>query len=151
MRRLSLLGGLVLAVAAAGSAFAAAPGMHTVSAAAAIAPTLKATFSASPIVGSARLVTPVTGASGVIYLHATGIKNGAKLTATLLERSKTKTTVIGQLAFVAKLTSKGVESRSWFLTAAERTTVKAGLKAGDQLFIRLVDGKLTASGQFHAV
>jgi hypothetical protein len=148
MRRLSLLGGLVLAVVSAGSAFAAAP---AVSPATAAAPTWKATFSASPVAGSATLVVPSTLASGVVHLRATGIKNGARLTALLLERTKTRTLVIGRLAFTGKLTSKGVEGKSWVLTAAERSAIKAALTAGDRLFVRLVDGRISATGQFHAV
>jgi len=150
MRRLSILGGLVLAVVAAGSAFAAAPATPAISLAAATSPTWKATFSAAPIAGSARLVAPTTWASGVVQFRATGVKSGAKVTARLLERTKTKTTVIGKLAFVAKLTSKGVESRTWALTAAERTALKAALKAGDKVYVQLVDGKIIATGQLHA-
>jgi hypothetical protein len=151
MRRLSLLGGLVLAVVAAGSALAAGPATPTISLAAAAAPTWKAAFTASPVAGSATLVVPSTLASGVVHLRATGIKNGARLTALLLERTKTRTLVIGRLAFASKLTSKGVEGKSWVLTAAERSAIKAALKAGDRLFVRLVDGRIIATGQFHAV
>jgi hypothetical protein len=151
MRRLSLLGGLVLAVVAAGSALAAGPATPTISLAAAAAPTWKATFSASPVAGSATLVVPSTLASGVVHLRATGIKNGATLTALLLERTKTRTLVIGRLAFTGKLTTKGVAGKSWVLTAAERSAIKAALKAGDRLFVRLVDGRIIATGQFNAV
>lgn len=151
MRRLSIIGGLVLAVVAAGSAFAAAPGTPAISLAAAASPTWKATFSAHPVAGSASLVAPATWASGLIHLRATGIKNGATLTARLLERTKTKVIVIGRLTFVSKLTTKGLEARTWVLTAAERTALKAALKAGDRVFFRLIDGRATATGLFHAV
>ncbi len=148
MRRLSLIGGLVLAVVSAGSAFAAAP---AVSLAAVAVPTWKATFSASPVAGTATLVAPASWASAIVRLRATGIKNGARLTSLLLGRTKTKVLVIGRLVFTSKLTSKGVEGKSWVLTAAERSAIKAAIKAGDRLFVRLVDGKVSATGQFHAV
>lgn len=151
MRRLSIIGGLVLAVVAAGSAFAAAPGTPAISLAAAASPTWKATFSATPVAGTASLVAPATWASGVIHLRATGIKSGATLTARLLERTKTKVLVIGKLTFVSKVTTAGVEARTWVLTTAERTALKAALKAGDKVYFRLVDGKVSVTGQFHAL
>ena len=151
MRRLSLLGGLVLAVAAAGSAFAAAPATPAITPAVSAIPTWKATYAAGAVAGSATLAAPATWTSAVVRLRATGVKNRARLTAVLLERTKTKVLVIGRLAFTSKLTTKGVEGKSWILTAAERSAVKAALKAGDRLFFRLVDGKTIATGEFHAI
>jgi hypothetical protein len=151
MRRLSLLGGLVLAVAAAGSALAAAPATPAIAPAVSATPGWKATIAAGTVAGAATLTAPATWTSAVVRLRATGIASGAHLTAVLLERTKTRVLVIGRLAFTGKLTTKGVEGKSWVLTAAERSAVKAALKAGDRLFFRLVDGKTIATGEFHVI
>ncbi len=148
MRRLSIPGGLLLAVAAAGAVFAAAPSSPAVNLAAATTTlTWDATLSHAPIAGAATLSGPSTYASDKLVIHVRGFKSGVALTERLFVRAGKKVSTIGVTTYSAKLNSKGVEAHAWTLTASQRRALKAAVKAGDTIFVRIMHGTTVATGQ----
>jgi hypothetical protein len=152
MRRFSIIGGLLLALAAATSTMAASPqaiAIRTAPAPTVVTTTLRwhATFTKATITGTAKLNGPSTYASDKVAISATGIKKGATITVRLLDRHLTHVTAFATMTFTASLNSKGAEARTWVLTAAQRAALKADVKAGDKLYFRLVDGSVLATGR----
>jgi hypothetical protein len=149
MRKLSIAGGLLLALAAATSTMAATPAL--VSASTVTTLHWHAAFAKAPIAGSARLSGTSTYTTDAVVISARGIRRGAHITARLLERTRAgKVSTFAWITFTATPSSKGVETRTWRLTPVQRANLKAAVRAHDTLYLRLVDGSIVATGVFKA-
>ena len=149
MRKLSLVGGVVLALAAATSTLAATPTAQTTAATSTAATlTWKATFSKTPVSGTAVLTATASHTQDKVVVRATGLTKGTKVTFRIFETVAGKNRAIASASGVVTLTSKGQLVRTWVLPSAERAAVKAALAHGDAISFRLIDGTTVASGLF---
>jgi hypothetical protein len=150
MRKLSLAGGLLLALAAASSTMAATPSVHATAAAPAVtttALTWKATYAKSPIAGTATLTGTSTYASDKVAIKATGVKKGATVTLRIIDKVGTKVHTLATITLTATLNSSKQFVRTWTLSATQRAALKAAAAHSYPLYFRLIDGSMVATGQ----
>ena len=150
MRKLSLVGGLLLALAAASSTMAAAPAAHSTAVAAPAVTTKtltwKTTYAKSPITGSATLSGSSTYASDRVAIKATGVKKGAKVAFKIFDKAGTKFHALALVTVTATLNSSNQLVHTWTLTATQRAAIKAAVGHADPLYFRLTDGSTVATG-----
>jgi len=150
MRKLSLVGGLVLALAAASSTMAATPAAHSTTVAAPTVTTTtltwKATYAKSPIAGTATLSGSSTYASDKVAIKATGVKKGAKVTFKVFDKAGTKFHTLALMTVTATLNSSNQLVRTWTLSATQRAAIKAAVGHAYPVYFRLTDGSTVATG-----
>ena len=153
MRKLSLVGGLVLALAAASSTMAATPsGVHSV---AAVIPaittttlTWKASYSKSPIAGTATLSGPSTYTADKVVVRATGIKKGAMVTLKIFDKAGTTFHTLALATVTATLNTSHQFVRSWILSSTQRAALKTAVGHGYPVYFRLIDGSSIGTSLF---
>jgi hypothetical protein len=151
MRKLSLVAGLLLALAAASSTMAAAPAMRAVASAApavtATTLTWKSSYSKSPIAGTAKLSGSSTYSSDKVSIKATGIKKGATVTFKIFDKVGTKFHTLALMTVTATLNSSHQLVRTWTLTPTQRAALKTAESHAYPVYFRLTDGSTKATGQ----
>jgi hypothetical protein len=155
MRKVSLIGGLVLALVTASSTMAAAPTIRssaaTPAAATATVTTWKASYATPPISGSAVLTATPSNTLDKVAVRATGLKKGSKVSFRIIDTVAGASRAIASTSAIVTLNAKGQLVRTWTLSSAQRAAVKAALAHGYALSFRLVDGKMSATGSFAKV
>ncbi len=155
MRKLSLVGGLLLALAAASSTMAAAPSVRpAVTAAptvATVALTWKATYAKSPIAGTAYVTGTSTGTSNKLIVRATGVKSGATVTVLIFDVAGSKTHTIMMTTTKATLNASHQFVEGWYLNAAQRAAFKYAVNHRFPVYVRLIDGTVMATGRLNRI
>ena len=151
MRKLAVLSGVAFALTVgATSVFAATPSPSpTVVVTPAVTHSWVAIAAKSgTLSGSARLTLSSTYARGTLWVRANGAKKGDLLVVRIIDHTKSTAKTIVLTAHKV-LKSNGSTTFTFGLSAAERATFKAAMKAGDSIAFRLTDGKTSVNGIFH--
>lgn len=147
MRKLSVLGGAVLALAVASSVFAATPSTVPASstAPAPAAHHWTASAKADGLTVRARLFAGSAYHVGWVQLAVRGLKRGAKVEIVIADQT-TSTTILDVTRTVRS--HRGVRAFLVHLDAAELAALKADVTAKDTLTITVTSGTATATGTF---
>ena len=155
MRKLSLIGGLVLALTVGTATMAATP---TTVRSAATTPTTavtilswRANFAKAPIAGAAVLTGTSTYSVDRVVVRASGVKKGAVVTLQLLEKVGTKVMVVSHITVSATLTKTNTFLRTWYLSAAARSSLKYAVAHNYPLYVRVIDGATVATGHLYKI